>query len=57
MERRWSDDPREAVVREIASGGEWRNGVYIPAKTPESRSERGSLLHDVIRALLDLRAA
>jgi hypothetical protein len=57
MDRTWSDDPREGLVREVARGGEWRDGVYIPARTEGSRRERNTLIHDLVRTLLDLRGS
>jgi hypothetical protein len=51
----WTDDRRGEESREFAAGGEWRDGVYVPPRQAGGRQSRISIIHDIVRTLLDLR--
>jgi hypothetical protein len=53
---RWTDDRDTGLVREVATGGEWRGGVYVPAQNNGSSAPRNTIIHDIVRTLLELRA-
>ena len=57
MALHWTDDRNACPAQEVASGGEWRDGVYIPSANADARKPRNSLLHDMVRTLLELRAS
>lgn len=50
-----ANERRNEDLLEEKSGGDWEEGVFIPASRPGSRSNRSSLIHDLVRALLELR--
>ena len=56
MALRWTvgrnEDPAPAVRR----AGEWRDGALVPPTDAGGRSQRNSLIHDMVRTLLELRA-
>ena len=52
----WSEDREGQASREYSAGGEWRDGIYIPARKSGGRQTRTTLIHDIVRTLLDLRA-
>jgi hypothetical protein len=53
----WTDATKPQPVRAAPpQKGEWMNGMFVPAEEA-APATRTTLIHDVIRALLDLRAA
>ena len=50
----WADDDQREAGGDAAPG-EWRDGVYIPARQPSARRTHATLIHDFVRTLLDLR--
>jgi len=44
------------VVREVAGASEWKDTMKPPADGAGSRRRAGSLIHDIVRTLLDLGA-
>ncbi len=56
MALRWTDDRETGLVREVATGGEWRDGVYVPSENTGAREPRTTIIHDIVRTLLELRA-
>lgn len=56
MVPRRSDDRDAELVREVATGGEWRDGVYLPSHNNGIQSPRNTIIHDIVRTLLELRA-
>lgn len=50
----WTDD-RSGDRQESPRCGEWQNGVFVPRGAVNARDRRSSIIHDILRALLDLR--
>ena len=46
----------EGVVREVAAASEWKDAMRTPADGAGTRRRAGSLIHDIVRTLLDLGA-
>lgn len=55
MAHLWTTQEHEAAPRRIATGGEWRDGVYVPPPSPRGSERRNTFLQDVVRAVLELR--
>ena len=50
-----ANERRNEERLEEKSCGDSDEGVFLPANRPGSRSNRSSLIHDLVRALLELR--
>ena len=50
-----TNEHRNEQLLDRAAGGDLESGVYTPAGKPGGRSSHTSLIHDIVRALLELR--